>query len=495
MFAHSLAKLLLMLAACIALATTQAYSAKDAAQYRADLYYNLAEGNYSMGDIPAAKRVIEQVLRIQPDHTEAQQLQKRISEEDIKSIQAPSAPSTPPQESPENQTPAPNLSALSTLGKTIEADPTMQDLANYLRGRAALAKGRVGTARQYFEKALQQLPAPEDPLRPHILFHHALCLEKLNRKDRAEAGLMTALDAGYLPESQDDALQAAHILLRIDKPARALPFLEAIVLNHPKPKADAWDMLGRAHQATNQYKRAISAYNQSIEIAPEKITARALRAGLFRQLGQFELAEADYQKALQNDPENTPLHFALGLLQIRIRSLDLAYESLLKASKSEATPPFCHLFLALLAHANSDLPQAQNHLTQYFERTSKDAVEEAAYYLEYSLAAANRDSEQALMTLRQRADRPEATAALGAYLAYCTGQKTRKELLDLAGTADHAKQAKQQICEAAYWMAQHEWSAGQIEPCRELLQITLRNGSPEQIEPHLANWQWNRISP
>ena len=323
---------------------------------------------------------------------------KQISEDNRLGTQQESSPSDLPPKNTKIKAPAPDLSALSTLGKNIESDPAMQDLANYLRGRAALAKNRAGTARQYFEKALQQLPSPENPLRPHILFHHALCLEKLHRREPAESGLITALDAGYLPESQDDALQAARILLRMNQPNRALPFLEAIVLKQPSPKADAWDMLGRAHQALHQYRRAISAYSQSIEIAPHKTATRALRAGLFRQLGQFELAEADYKKALQEEPENPDLHYALGLLQIRIHSLHLAYQSLLKATDSDSIPPLNYLFLALLAHANKEQDPAQNHLTHYLEISHKGSVEESADYLQYCINTADGNKEQALHT-------------------------------------------------------------------------------------------------
>lgn len=495
MFVRPPIRLPLLLATFILLTTAKIYSTQDASTYRADLYYNLAEGNYRLGDIPAAKRVIEQILRIQADHAQARNLMKQISEDNRLGTQQESSPSDLPPKNTKIKAPAPDLSALSTLGKNIESDPAMQDLANYLRGRAALAKNRAGTARQYFEKALQQLPSPENPLRPHILFHHALCLEKLHRREPAESGLITALDAGYLPESQDDALQAARILLRMNQPNRALPLLEAIVLKQPSPKADAWDMLGRAHQALHQYRRAISAYSQSIEIAPHKTATRALRAGLFRQLGQFELAEADYKKALQEEPENPDLHYALGLLQIRIHSLHLAYQSLLKATDSDSIPPLNYLFLALLAHANKEQDPAQNHLTHYLEISHKGSVEESADYLQYCINTADGNKEQALHTLRQKAESPEASAALGAYLAYCTDQKTRKELLDLAGTANHPEQAKQQICEAAYWMAQHEWYAGRIQAYRELLQVALRNGSPELLEYHLAKLEYKRISP
>ncbi len=481
---HALRKLLLLLAASSVLAGTQALAA-DAAQYRADLYYNLAEGNYRLGDIEAASRVIDQILRIQPRHEAALQLQQRI-----KSGPSQSNPAAPPAgTTPPGLDALANQSTLATLGRAIEADPAMQDLANYLRGRAALAKGRAGTAREHFEKALRQLPAPDDPLRPHILFHHALCLERLNRPQRAEAGLLAALEAGYLPESQADALQAARILLRIGQHERARPILEAIALNHPDPTPQAWAMLGRAHQAANLHKRAVSAYSQSLQLSPDQPGTLALRAGLLRRLGQLDQAEADYQSALQHAPEDPAIHYALGLLQIRLGKIEQARQSLRQACKSEPAPQMTRLLLALLAHAQGDLPHARRHLAQYLETAPPEQHNETAFFLDYNLASAAGKREQAIHTLRQRAEATGASASLGAYLAYCTGQKTRKELLDLAGKAPAPGQARKQICETAYWMAQHQAYADHAGYSRELLQIARRNGSPEWIEHQLAEWQ------
>lgn len=385
--------------------------------------------------------------------------------------------------------------ALTRLGEKIDGDPAMQDLANYMRGRAALANGRAGTARELFEKALQQLPNNEDPLRGHILFHHAVCLEKLKRPQSAEAGLLAALESGYQPESQADALQASRILLRMGQHGRALPLLEAVALHHPNPTPEAWAMLGRSHRAAMQYERAISAYSQSLELSPAQPETLALRAGLYRRLGKFSQAEADYRNALQQAPDDPALHYALGLLKLRTGKIGQAKESLLQASGSETTPLLCLLLIALLEQAQGNLSNARIHLVKYFESTLPAETNETAFYLDYILTTANGSRDEAMHTLRLRAEPPQASAALGAYLAYCTGQKTRKELLDLAGIAASPALAKKQICEAAYWMAQHEQITGRTSSTSELLQISLQNGNPEWVECQLARWQLENSMP
>lgn len=482
----------ILLSACLTIASLQIGAADSASEIRADLYYSVAEANYQMGDSEAANRVIDQILRIQSDHVAARQLRKQIKESPRPEKQAVNHTDTRKQNqtaliAPESQ------STLATLGQAIDSDPTMQDLANYLRGRAALAKGRVGTARQHFEKALEQLPSPDDPLRPHILFHHALCFEKLNRQKQAETELLSALSAGYLPETQPDALQAARILLRMKAHKRALPILQTIARYHPDPTPEAWAMLGRAHQANKQLKRAISAYTQSLILDPEQVHTLSLRAQLHRQIGKLQLAIVDYQRAIQIAPKNRPLHYALGLLYLQVGAIGDARQCLRTAASDPQIPPVCHLFLALLEYNQDELPGARHYLREYLQNAQPEQINESAYYLEYLLTQRERGQEPAIQALRKRAEQANASADIGTYLAYCNGQMTRKSLLDRAGTAESSGAAQKQICEIAYWMAQHQSNCAQTESFRELLQISVRNGRAEWTEYQLAKDQLRRV--
>ena len=455
---------------------------------RADLYYSFAQSQYKMGDAASASRFIEQILRLEPEHPEALQLKERIDQGIKAKMLQPTLSNTPNPERTQTNLFSSDPSVMARFGQAIEADPKLKDLASYLRGRAALAQGRVGSARAYFEEALRQLPSPQDPLRGHILFHRALCQEALGRLKRAEADLIEASQAGYQPESQSDAAKAAAILLRAKQYTDALERLTTIVQNHPNPSPTTWAMLGRTHQAIGQLQRAVSAFSQSLTIKPEQPQVLALRAGLYRRLEQFGSAQADYKNALRITPNDSAVHYALGLLQIRLGQLENAYQSLSKASIEETLPAENKLFLALLAHARSDSSAAEQHLDQYLE-TAEESTNETADYLNYCITSLRGENAQARQTLQSRAEGPQASAALGSYFAYCQGLINRKELLDRAGKATSPKQAKQQICEAAYWMAQHHRAMGELPAASELLQIAQRNGQPEWIEYQLATWQ------
>ena len=94
---------------------------------------------------------------------------------------------------------------------------------------------------------------------------------------------------------------------------------------------------------------------------------------------------------------------------------------------------------------------------------------------------------------RHRQNGP-APAALGYYYGYCSGQLDRKAVLDQAGVALSPRQAQTQICEAAFWMAQHEAGVDNHAAALELLQLGTQVPLPDLAEFQFAIWQLARIS-
>ena len=151
-----------------------------------------------------------------------------------------------------------------------------------------MSKNRFGTARAKFEEAIKILPKDADLLRPALFFYRGLCQRELGRNDEAQTQILNALDAGFRPETSDEALIACSTLLRADRAENAIPLLEAITLNRIKPSAEVWAMLGRAHWMTGTPALAISALNESLNINPKQSEAHALRGSVRRSIGNLE---------------------------------------------------------------------------------------------------------------------------------------------------------------------------------------------------------------
>lgn len=361
--------------------------------------------------------------------------------------------------------------SLEALIPTIAARPELRDIALYLEGRSALAKNRVGTARAKFEAALEALPADADKLRQSLFFYRGVCLQKLDRRDEAQVSILNAIDAGFRPETSEEAIIASRALLRNQRAEDAIPLLEAITLNRIAPAAEVWAMLGRAHLASDTPTLALSAFNQALQLDPNAPKPRALRGSLLRKIGDLDGALADYETAQKLEPENPAIAYARGLVHLQLGEIAHADKAFAQAAKALPAKPGLQLLRALLAHTLEDCEAARSALDRYQKQITERA-NPTAHYLDTLLngAAPDADSQDPVQQ-------------------YFSGIYTRKAALDAAGRAKTPEQARKQICANAFWMAQFERAHGNRAQAKELLNIAIDVGNPDLTEYQLAKWQ------
>lgn len=376
---------------------------------------------------------------------------------------------------------------LQNILPSIAEKPELQDIALYLEGRAALANERVGTAREAFESALRILPDGDSKLRTSLEFYQGVCLLKVNRIEEGDKKIIRSLDNGFRPETQAEAILTSRALLRDQQARRAITYLEAVTLNQVTNSEEAWNLLGRAHLANDSAALALSAFNQSLSIQPLQSDIIALRGILLRKMGDLEGAAADIENALALDPGNPALTYSLGLIYLQLANLNDAKQLIGKSAKQLPKNPGLHLLHALLAYNMETHQEArlalENYLSQVPEQTN-----ESALYLEYILIA-QENPNLAIDTLNQRIETSGASPLLGNFLEYTRGTLDRKTVLDAAGYAESPEIARQQICEAAYWLAQHEHIHNRTEEMKELLKLAIQIGSPNYPEYQFAQWQ------
>jgi tetratricopeptide (TPR) repeat protein len=377
--------------------------------------------------------------------------------------------------------------SLQGIIATIAAKPELQDIALYLEGRAALATGRAGSAREKFERALRLLSDGQSKLRASLEFYHGVCFDLTGRKADGDSEILKALDGGFRPETTEEAILASRTLLRAKQTKRAITTLEAITLNRVSPSAEAWTLLGRAHLSDEATALALSALNQSLSLQPKQAETLALRGTLLRKLGDLQGAAADTESALILDPSNPALTYNLGLIRFQQGNLVAAEQSIGLSAQLLPENPGIQLLHALLAYNISAPKTARNALDDYLVLVTEQ-TNESAWYLEYALVAAV-DSNHAALQLSQRIKSSDASAALKNFLGYIRGELDRKAVLDAAGRAEKAAVAQQQICEAAYWLAQHERLSQHPTAAAELLKLATQIGNSDMPEFQFAQWQ------
>ena len=381
--------------------------------------------------------------------------------------------------------------SLEAVIKPIAKRPELRDVVLYLEGRAALARNRVGTARAKFEAAIQALPKEADLLRRSLFFYRGLCLQKLGRHEEAITYILNAIDAGFRPESSKEALVASRTLLRADRASDAIPILEAITLNRINADAEAWAMLGRAHLICETPALALSAFNESLLIDSEQAEVLGLRGALLRKIGDLEGALADYTKAHQIIPSSPALSYEKGLVLLQLGRLEEAESLLQIAARELIAHSTLDLIHATCAYVIGKTERATKSLTEYLAEIPRDP-EMSAIYLARLLQIDFNKNNSGVKRGSDTATNSQTAAQGDPVLQYYNSMANRKVVLDWAGIAKSPKQARQQICAAAFWMAQWERAYGDPAKAKEILKIAVDTGSPDLTEWQLANWQWDK---
>ena len=517
---------LLLILFSLGVTVTAMQSAKPADESRLKMYYGLAEGNFLTGNLSAAQKSLDEILRLDPSHARALELQTRILLEQganpadpnraqvtlraiDESLAAGVDPASPQSaalrlaraqllaRSGETEAAIRELQSLTSqqpdhleatltlvalysaanrwqsieqLIPALKGQPALTDLALYLEGRTAYARGRIGRAREKFESALEKQPARANRLSPSLYFYRSRCLDALNRPEEARLDLLKAFDSGFRPETTDEALRAARALLRHTEPDRALPILEGLILNQLTENIEAWNLLGRAHRLQGSTALALSAFNESLRLQPAQAKTLALRAGLLRQINDLEGALADYEKATALDPGNPALSYARGLTLLQLGQIPAAATQLEAAATQLPQQSEISLLAALLQFTTQDHSKARQSLKRYFAEESEPATtaHQLAYLLQLKLHPATNEPSD--------------------FNRYCEGALSRKDLLDAAGRAGTPTAARQQIAATAFFMAHSPRSQTKPQAAHELLKIAANSGSPQQPEALCARW-------
>lgn len=107
-------------------------------------------------------------------------------------------------------------------------------------------------------------------------------------------------------------LEAVRLLAKSD-PVGAEELLSALADRNSIPSALRWTMLGRAQYADRRFEDAKLSFTQSIAKAPNSAKLRVLKGRSHFELNQLPLAEKDYRKAIELDPESIGGWSQLGI--------------------------------------------------------------------------------------------------------------------------------------------------------------------------------------
>lgn len=117
---------------------------------------------------------------------------------------------------------------------------------------------------------------------------------------------------GAVPGAMPGAMPAGPALPSAEVQAR-INRLEATVLADPK-NYGAWFALGNDYFDTHQHQKAVDAYGKGLAIKPDEPNVITDQGVMYRDLGQFDKALANFQKANKLDPNHVQSLFNMGVV-------------------------------------------------------------------------------------------------------------------------------------------------------------------------------------
>jgi tetratricopeptide (TPR) repeat protein len=114
---------------------------------------------------------------------------------------------------------------------------------------------------------------------------------------------------------------------------------EKIVAGDPKNR-QAWVQLGNDYFDTGQPQKAVNAYGKALELQPNDPNVLTDQGVMYRQMKQFDLAIANFEKAQQIDPKHLQSMYNQGLVYAEdLRQKEKAIKAWSRFLEIDSTSP------------------------------------------------------------------------------------------------------------------------------------------------------------
>ena len=236
--------------------------------------------HHRAGRLPEASALYTEILKLQPNHADALNLQGVVATHAGRA-----------------------MDAIRLIKAAISENPSNASFYNNL-GNALQGQGSLQDAIAAYEKALTLQPNDAD-----AHFNLGCLLAKLERFDEADRCYRRAL--ALQPAMADAHNNLGFVLHRRGKfPEAAKSYRKAIAM---APQfAEAHNNLANVLRDQGDFGDAITSYNKALSLKPDYADAQYNLGNVFLETGQLPEAVANFQKALKSDPKLAVAHDNLG---------------------------------------------------------------------------------------------------------------------------------------------------------------------------------------
>ncbi|PSB56273.1 site-2 protease family protein [Chamaesiphon polymorphus] len=191
------------------------------------------------------------------------------------------------------------------------------------QGKKSIEQQQYQAAIDSFDRAIQIRPDGAE-----AWLQKGYCLWQLELFDRASECYRKVI---AIDEDNEYAYLGLGVnLLNIEKYPEAIFYLEKLIKLDPK-HSDAYYYLGLAHQRSQNLVFADEALSKALSLAPKRLDVLQAKATLMHDIENYEAAITTYQKIVEIDPNNAPVHYDLACCYALQGQSDLAISHLERA--------------------------------------------------------------------------------------------------------------------------------------------------------------------
>jgi tetratricopeptide (TPR) repeat protein len=239
----------------------------------------------------------------------------------------------------------------------------------YLRSIGDLQGGTQSDTETVLHLAIEQYEqiVRLDPtsIEDHLLLGRLYRLN--NETGKAETEFRTSVK--LQPSSEDAVTTLALLYNEEGDPARALEILQSVPASDRSPRVDS--VLGYTYEQKKDYKHAIDAYRNAVELDSDNLDAvRGLAQNLLND-NQTEAALEQYKKIAADDPQDAQTLLHISEIYRRDGQFEKALDSLNKAQSIAQDSMEIEYNRAVIQEALGKYDEASRQLEELLTRTEK----------------------------------------------------------------------------------------------------------------------------
>ena len=256
-------------------------------------------------------------------------------------------------------------------------------------------------------------------------------------------------------------------LVRANRPAEAVPYLEAAVQEEASIEAKV--ALARAYVAAEQLDKAMPLY-EDIDVALEAPAVDLLQAGnAASKAKDYERAKLLLNRALEKDPQLSDAYYRLGVVELMSKNYEAAVQHFVKKTEMDPKSAMAYVNMGIAYQGLGRLPDA---LTAYRQATHQ-APNSVQAWVTLGQALSSADSALAAQKAYARAvalDPQNAAAKRGLGFTYLVLEKYPDAIKYLK----EAVQAESEDPQGWVWLGQAQLNAGNHPEARNSFQRALK---------------------